>query len=55
MPVFTDANYISEIHRTLRDDTDWKIPGMKGVAQFAWGVMLRQLSQYPNAAGKCGR
>ncbi|KAL4232887.1 hypothetical protein ACF0H5_007574 [Mactra antiquata] len=51
MPVFSDANYISEVHKVLKDETAWSTPGIKAVAQFAWGIMLRQLSQYPMAAG----
>lgn len=52
MPVFADQNYISDIHKALSDDAPWSTPGLKAVAQFAWGIMLRQLSQYPMAAGK---
>ena len=51
MPVFSDQNYIPDIHKELQDASLWKIPGLKAVAQFAWGVMLRQLSQFPGAAG----
>ena len=52
MPVFSDPNYIPDIHKELQDASLWKISGLKAVAQFAWGVMLRQLSQFPSAAGK---
>jgi len=51
MPVFSDPNYIADIHKELRDGSPWKLPGLQAVVQFAWGVMLRQLSQYPIAAG----
>ena len=51
MPVFSDQNYIPDVHKELQDTGMWKISGLKAVAQFAWGVMLRQLSQYPIAAG----
>ena len=52
MPVFSDPSYVPDIHKELQDvGGKWKISGLKAVAQFAWGVMLRQLSQYPMAAG----
>ena len=52
MPVFSDPSFVPDIHRELQDvGGKWKISGLKAVAQFAWGVMLRQLSQYPMAAG----
>lgn len=51
MPVFADPNYIADIHKELRDGSAWSTLGLKAVVQFAWGVMLRQLSQYPLAAG----
>lgn len=51
MPVFSDPSYIGDIHKELRDGSPWKQTGQQAVVQFAWGVMLRQLSQYPIAAG----
>ncbi|XP_052238220.1 nuclear pore complex protein Nup205-like isoform X2 [Dreissena polymorpha] len=51
MPVFGDPSYVADIHKELRDTSGWGEPGLGTVAQFAWGVMLRQLSQYPMAAG----
>ena len=52
MPVFSDPSYVPDIHKELQDfGIKWKTMGLKAAAQFAWGVMLRQLSQYPMAAG----
>ena len=51
MPILTDPQYIADIHKELKDGQSWKTPGLRAVAQFAWGVALRQLSQYPFAAG----
>ncbi|XP_045195259.2 nuclear pore complex protein Nup205-like [Mercenaria mercenaria] len=51
MPVFSDPNYISDVHKELKDGAEWQTPELRAVVRFAWGVMLRQLSQYPLAAG----
>ncbi|WAR08423.1 NU205-like protein, partial [Mya arenaria] len=51
MPVFSDPAYIQDIHKELRDGSAWAVPGLRAVVQLAWGVTLRQLSQYPQAAG----
>ena len=52
MAILADAQYIADIHKELKEGLGWKIPELRAVAQFAWGITLRQLSQYPFAAGK---
>ncbi|RUS70914.1 hypothetical protein EGW08_021327, partial [Elysia chlorotica] len=51
LPVFADVNYVKEIHAELISSLPWTNPGLKAAAQFAWAVLLRQLSQFNIAAG----
>jgi len=46
-----DGAYVRAIHKELTSDERWANPGLKGVAQFAWGLALRQLSQYHTPTG----
>ncbi|KAL3882663.1 hypothetical protein ACJMK2_028981 [Sinanodonta woodiana] len=50
LAVCKDPGFVAEIHKELTSDTPWAVPGLKAVAQFAWGLMLRQISQFPVAA-----
>ena len=51
LPLITDGEYIADVHKELTLDQPWTIPGLQGVAQLAWGLTLRQLSQYQTPAG----
>ncbi|XP_046581767.1 nuclear pore complex protein Nup205-like [Haliotis rubra] len=51
LPVISDPTYLMEVHREMVSVTAWAIPGLKATVQFAWAMLLRQLSQYPLAGG----
>ncbi|GFS19080.1 nuclear pore complex protein Nup205-like, partial [Elysia marginata] len=51
LPVFTDGDYVKDIHSKLTSSVAWKNPGLKAAAQFAWAVLLRQTSQFNIAVG----
>ncbi|OWF55575.1 nuclear pore complex protein Nup205-like [Mizuhopecten yessoensis] len=51
LPLMNDASYVGEIHQALTGGQQWTNMGLRGIAQFAWGLTLRQLSQYHTPAG----
>ncbi|KAK3769775.1 hypothetical protein RRG08_046880 [Elysia crispata] len=51
LPVFADGSYVKDIHAELTSSLAWTNLGLKAAAQFAWGVLLRQLSHFNVAAG----
>ena len=50
-PVVSDPEFLPDIHKELTAPQDWKVPGLKSVAQLAWAVALRTLPQYYNPPG----
>ncbi|XP_054717049.1 nuclear pore complex protein Nup205-like [Uloborus diversus] len=55
-PIVQKFNLVSEpdlgvsIHKQLMGNQDkWQMPGLKSMFQFAWGVTLRTLSQFPGS------
>ncbi|KAL5010671.1 hypothetical protein ScPMuIL_012976 [Solemya velum] len=51
LPILCDDSYVADIHREMKFDHVWAVPGLKAVAQLAWAVALRQLSTYPAVTG----
>ncbi|CAH1799487.1 unnamed protein product [Owenia fusiformis] len=49
LPALSDPSYIPAIHKELTSNQAWANPGLKAIAQFAWGLSLRVLSQHSTA------
>uniref|UniRef100_A0A8D0CKF9 Nucleoporin 205 n=1 Tax=Scleropages formosus TaxID=113540 RepID=A0A8D0CKF9_SCLFO len=45
LPLLTEKQYVSAVHRRLVDGQPWKLPGLQAVARMAWALALRALSQ----------
>lgn len=52
LPVISDPSYLIEVHREMVSVSAWANTGLKASVQFAWAMLLRQLSQYPLAGGR---
>lgn len=46
LPFLRDETYIPDIHKEIMSEQPWSNQGLKATAQLAWGLALRQLSQF---------
>ncbi|KAJ8314739.1 hypothetical protein KUTeg_006889 [Tegillarca granosa] len=55
LPFLRDETYIPDIHKEIMSEQPWSNQGLKATAQLAWGLALRQLSQFytPNGVNEC--
>uniref|UniRef100_A0AAX7SW50 Nucleoporin 205 n=1 Tax=Astatotilapia calliptera TaxID=8154 RepID=A0AAX7SW50_ASTCA len=49
LPLLTERQYVSAVHSRLMDSQPWKLPGLQAVCRLAWALLLRVLSQLPQA------
>lgn len=50
-PLLTDHSFIPEFHLELKQQGTWENQGMCACVRFAWALVLRTCSQWPNIVG----
>jgi len=48
-PLLTDPSFIPSVHSLMKAEPAWRCSGLHAVAQLAWGLTLRIISQHPAA------
>lgn len=50
-PLLSDHSFIPEFHQEITQQDPWQSRGMCACVQFAWALVLRSCSQWPNVVG----
>ena len=50
-PLLSDHSFIPEFHQELIQQGTWENQGMCACVRFAWALVLRSCSQWPNIVG----
>ena len=50
-PLLLDHSFIPEFHQEIIQEGTWENPGLCACIQFAWALVLRSCSQWPNIVG----
>lgn len=50
-PLLSDNSFIPEFHQEISQQASWENQGMCACVQFAWALVLRSCSQWPNIVG----